>query len=182
MPQTCKFLRRQNFSCKLNMAEGLQDWWRLTELSPILTDIFQQRINGGFLEVFLYNFKSAWGLVLERLLGMVLDEISKPRWWKKSDNVKDSSKLKFYTVLHEELYAKWRIVITTRSDYCRRLPKNVRRFPLLGNGPAAGEFSTQRNTKVFAPGKHIAHAEKVRTYKGYWNPQRKTRVATHFSR
>lgn len=27
--------------------------------------------NGGFLEVFLYNFKSAWGLVLERLLGMV---------------------------------------------------------------------------------------------------------------
>ena len=38
------------------------------------------------------------------------------------------------------------------------------------------------NTTVFAPGKHIAHAEKVRTYKGYWNPQRKNRVATHFSR
>ena len=52
----------------------------------------------------------------------------KAKMVEKSDNVKDSSKLKFYTVLHEELYAKWRIVITTRSDYCRRLPKNVRRF------------------------------------------------------
>lgn len=56
----------------------------------------------------------------------------------KSDNVKDSSKLKFYTVLvHEELYAKWRIVITTCSENCRRLPKNERRFPLLGNGPSS---------------------------------------------
>ena len=35
-----------------------------------------------------------------------LDEISKPRWWK-SDNVKDSSKLKFYALLvHEELYPR----------------------------------------------------------------------------
>lgn len=43
----------------------------------------------------------------------------------KSDNVKDSSKLKFYTLLvHEELYAGWRNEIPTRSDNCRSLPKD----------------------------------------------------------
>ena len=62
----------------------------------------------------------------------------KAKMVEKSDNVKDSSKLKFYTVLvHEELYAKWRIVITTCSENCRRLPKNERRFPLLGNRPSS---------------------------------------------
>lgn len=53
------------------MAEGRQNWWRLTELSLLLTVISSKECNGGFLEVFLYNCKSAWGLVLERLLGMV---------------------------------------------------------------------------------------------------------------
>lgn len=40
----------------------------------------------------------------------------------KSDNVKDSSKLKFYTLLvHEELYARWRNEIPTRSDYMSKI-------------------------------------------------------------
>ena len=43
----------------------------------------------------------------------------------KSDNVKDSSKLKFYTLLvHEELYARWRSQIPTRSESWRSLPRN----------------------------------------------------------
>lgn len=83
--------------------------------------------NGGFLEVFLYNFKSAWGLVLERLLGMVWMK-SQSQDGGKNDNVKDSSKLKFYTVLHEELYAKWRIVITTRSDYMSKTTEECASF------------------------------------------------------
>lgn len=52
----------------------------------------------------------------------------------KSDNVKDSSKLKFYALLvHEELCAGWRNKIPTRYDYHRRLSKSELVFPLPGN-------------------------------------------------
>ena len=96
--------------------------------------------NGGFLEVFLYNFKSAWGLVLERLLGMVWMKSQSQDGGKKATTSKTAANSNFipcYTKNCMRNDVSW---LRHAPTICRRLPKNVRRFPLLGNGPAACEF------------------------------------------
>ena len=129
MPQTCKFLRRQNSSCKLNMAEGRQYWLTFDGVIPRSNSYLPvENVMEVFLRFSFLTSNQPEALYLKDYLGWFGWNL-KVKMVEKSNNVKDSSKLKFYTALvHEELYAKWRIVITTRSDYGRRLPKKERRF------------------------------------------------------